>query len=154
LPLSVLALVAATPAWAQVDKIAMRTTGISCGLCAGLSELYFKRMPGVDKVAISLSQEAIMLSYKPGAPFDPEGIRKILEPLKVGVEQFQVSARGRVQEQGGKRFFVAGKTKFVLAANANAAAIPPGIPVSIEAILNDHLAPMELKILNFKPLPQ
>jgi hypothetical protein len=152
LPLFVLALVAVTPALAQVEKVAMRTTGISCGLCAGLSELYFKRMGGVDKVAISLSQEAIMLTYKPGAAFDPEGIRKILEPLKVGVVQFQISARGRVQEQGGKRVFLAGKNKFVLAAAASVPAIPLGTPVSIEAILNDRVAPMELKILNFKPL--
>ena len=141
----------AAPVAAQVDKIAMRTTGISCGLCAGLSEFHFKRMDGVDKVDISLSHEAIMLTYKAGAAFSPKKIRELLEPLQVGVVQFQISARGQVQEQGGKRFFLAGKNKFVVAV-ANAPTIPIGKPVAIEAVLNDQLDPMEVRILNFKPL--
>jgi hypothetical protein len=142
----------AVPGWAQVEKVAMRTTGISCGICAGLSEIYFKRMPGVDKVTISLSKEAIMLTYKPGAAFDPPGIRKLLQSWEVGVVQFQISARGRIQEQGGQRFFLAGKDKFMVASSAKAPEIPAGTPVSIEAILDDHANPMEVKILNFKPL--
>src|SRR5215467_2048307 len=96
---------------AQVERVAMRTTGISCGVCAGLSELYFRRVPGVDQVKISLSKEAIMLTYKPGATFDPDGIRKILQPLEVGVTQFQISVRGRAQEESGKRLLLAGKDK-------------------------------------------
>jgi hypothetical protein len=150
--LFLLVLALTTPACAQVEKVAIRTTGISCGLCAGLSEYYFKRLDGVDKVTISLSQEAIMLSYKPGATFDPAVIRRILKSLEVGVVQFQINAQGRVQEQNGKRFFEAGKNKFVLAASGNAPGIHAGTPVSIEAILNDRLDPMELKILNFQPL--
>jgi hypothetical protein len=49
---------------------------------------------------------------------------------------------------------VAGKNKIVLAAAGNAAGVPVGTPVSIEATLNDGLSPMEVKILNFKPLKQ
>jgi copper chaperone CopZ len=147
--LLLLALAAAAPA--QVEKVAIRTTGISCGVCAGLSEYYFKRMDGVDKVTISLSQEAITLSYKPGATFDPAAIRRVLKSMEVGVTQFQINAHGRVQEQGGKRFFEAGKSRFVLAASGNASGIPAGVPISVEAILNDQLNPMEIKILNFKP---
>src|SRR5579862_7893111 len=91
--LPALALAFTVPAVAQVEKVAMRTTGISCGVCAGLSEIHFRQVPGVDKVTISLSKEAIMLSYKPGAVFDPEGIRKILQMWQVGVVEFQISAR-------------------------------------------------------------
>jgi copper chaperone CopZ len=149
---SALALASAVPVAAQVEKVAMHTTGISCGVCAAVSEISFKRIPGVDKVSISLSQEAIMLSYKPGATFDPQGIRKVLQPLEVGVVQFQISARGRVQERDGKRFFVAGKDRFVLSQVANAPAIPSDTPILIEGILNDHVHPMEVKILNFKTI--
>jgi copper chaperone CopZ len=152
--LSALVIWPAVPAWAQVEKVAMRTTGISCGVCAGLSEIYFRRMPGVDKVSISLSNEAIMLTYKPGAAFDPQAIRKVLQPWEVGVVQFQISARGRIQEQAGKRFFLAGKDKFVVASSAKAPELPSGALVSIEAILDDHPNPMEVKILNFKHLQQ
>lgn len=130
----------------------MRTTGISCGYCAALSELSFRRVPGVDKVSISLSKEAIMLTYKPGAAFDPAGIRKILEGWKVGVVQFQISARGRVEEKEGKKFFKASKYEFALTAAPNSVDLPLNTPVIIEGILNDRSNPMELKVLNFRHL--
>lgn len=130
----------------------MRTTGISCGYCAALSELSFRRVPGVDKVSISLSKEAIMLTYKPGAAFDPAGIRKILEGWKVGVVQFQISARGRVEEKEGKKFFKASKYEFALTATPNSVDLPLNTPVIIEGILNDRSNPMELKVLNFRHL--
>jgi hypothetical protein len=148
--LSTFAVLQLVPAWAQVEKVAMRTTGISCGACAVLSEIYFKRMPGVDKVRISLSQEAIMLTYKPGAAFDPAAIRKLLLSWKVGVVQFQISARGRIQLQGGERFFLAGKDRFLVVSSPKDSS-SAGVPVLIEAILNDHSNPMEVRILNFKP---
>ena len=128
----------------------MRTTGISCGLCAGLSEVYFRRLTGVDQVKISLPKEAIMLTYKPGAKFDPQAIRGVLEPLKVGVTQFQISARGQVQEQGGKRFFLAGRDRFILMDAINSPPVPINTPVLIEGILFDQYTPMEVKVLSVK----
>src|SRR6516225_3994746 len=104
-----LLLASATPIWAQVDRVAMRTTGISCGTCAVVSEFHFRRMPGIDQVHISRSQEAIMLTYKPGAAFSTHAIRDVLLPLNVGVVQFQISGRGQVRQIGGKSFFLAGK---------------------------------------------
>jgi copper chaperone CopZ len=150
--LSVLVLTFIAPSAAQVEKIAMRTTGISCGVCAGLSEVYFRRLPGVDQVKISLPKEAIMLTYKPGAKADPAAIRKVLQPLNVGVTQFQISARGQVQEQGGQRSFVAGKDRFVVLDAIDSPAIPHDTPVMIEAILYDRATPMEVKILSAKPV--
>ena len=144
--LSVLLLISTVPLLAQGEKVAMRTTGSSCGVCAMVAEINFKRMAGVDGVAISLAKEAIIISYKPGADFSPRRLREILQPIEVGVTQFQISAPGCVQEQDGKRFFVAGKDKFVLVP-AGDAPIPSGTPVLIEAILNDRADPMELKIL-------
>jgi hypothetical protein len=143
----VLLLVFGMPASSQVEKIAMRTTGISCGICAGLSELYFHRLAGVDQVKISLRTESIMLTYKPGAAFDPEAIRKILEPLKVGVVQFQIGARGQVEESNGKRYLVAGQYKFALLDAIDSPEIPLNTPVRVEGILFDHAKPMELKVL-------
>jgi hypothetical protein len=148
-----LAILLAVAAKAQVEKIAMRTTGISCGLCAGLSEIYFRRLAGVDKVKISLSTEAIMLTYRPGATFDPEAIRKILEPLKVGIVQFQIGARGQVLENGGKRFLIAGRDKFVLLDAIDSPPLPLKVPVRIEGILFDHASPRELKVLKVLSTP-
>jgi len=147
-----LAFVLAAQVAGQVEKVAMRTTGISCGVCAGLSEIYFHRMPGVDKVKISLSQEAIMLTYKPGAKFDPNAIRKILEPLKVGVVQFQVDVRGQVHEINGKRILEAGGDQFILLDAIDSPEVPAGLPLHIEGILYDRASPMEIKVLKFEEL--
>ena len=149
--LSSLVLASAIPVFGQVEKAAMRTTGITCGVCAAVSEVNLRRMTGVDKVTISRSNESIMIAYKPGAPFLPAEIRKVLDPLKVGITQFQISAKGRVQDEGGKQFFVAGKDKFLLTAAANAPKVPSATSVTIEGILNDRQSPMELKVLAFKP---
>src|SRR5687768_2828125 len=110
--LSALVLASAMPAFAQVEKAAMRTTGLSCGTCAVVSEIDLRRIAGVDKVTISMSTEAVTVFYKTGAIFQPSEIRKVLERLNVVIAQFQISARGRVQNEGGKRYFVAGKDRF------------------------------------------
>jgi hypothetical protein len=152
--LSLLAMALVPSVTAQVDKIAMRTTGISCGICAGLSEIYFRRLPGIDRVKISLSKEAIMLTYKPGAKFDPAAIRKVLEPLKVGVVQFQIDARGRVQELSGKRTFIAGTDRFAVLDAIDSPPVAADTPIAIQAILYDSATPMEVKILDARPIQQ
>jgi hypothetical protein len=152
LVVSVLAMAFSGPVLAEVEKVTIRTTGISCGACAVVSEIQFRRMPDIADVAISLSNESITLSYKPGTTFGPRQIRQVLQLLDVGVVQFQIRARGRVQQRGGKRFFIAGKDEFVLAAADNGAAIPVDAPVLIEGIINDRLDPLELRISTFKPL--
>jgi hypothetical protein len=150
--LSTLAILMTVGGWAQVEKVAIRTTGISCGICAGLSEIYFRRLPGVDQVKVSLRTESLMLTFKPGAVFDPEAIRKILEPLKVGVTQFQIGARGQVLEEQGKRFLIGGRDKFALLDAIDSPDVPLKIPVRIEGILFDRATPRELKVLTVKPL--
>ena len=141
----------AVPAMAQVERVAIRTTGISCGTCAAVSEIYLKRLPNIDKVAISMKNEAVMVSYKAGATFQPKDLRDVLKKTEVGVNQFQISARGRVQEQAGKRFFIAGKDKFLLVTGSNSPQIPLDTPVTIEAVANDRVDPIELRVMTFKP---
>ena len=97
------------PAFAQVDRVAMRTARLGCGLCAMFSEIYLKQLGTIDKIQISKSQEAVMITYKVGASFQPSELRNALKKTEVGVTQIQISARGRVQEQGGKQLFLAGK---------------------------------------------
>ena len=144
-------LASAASGFAQVEKVAVRTTGISCGTCAAFSEIYLRRIAGVDSIKISLSNEAILVSYKPGAVFQPKDIRDVLKRTDVGVLEFQISARGRVQEQGGRRVFVAGKDRFVLAAAASAPPVPSDMAVLLEGTVNDQVNPMELKVMTVKP---
>jgi hypothetical protein len=150
---SALVVAAVSPGIAQVEKVAIRTTGISCGTCAAISEFYLRRMPSIDKINISLKNEAVMVSYKPGSSFQPKDLREVFQKTDVTVTQFQISARGHVQEQAGKRFFIAGKDKFVLVSAADSPQLPPpDTPVSVEAVVNDRVNPMELRIMTFKPV--
>ena len=151
-PLFASLLVSTLPLLAQVESVSMRTTGISCGVCAMVSEINFKRMEGVEKVTISLAKESILLTYKPGAAFSPQAIRQVLQPLEVGVVLFRITARGHLQEQGGKRYFIAGKDRFVVAGDGKSVSIATDTPVLIEGRLNDLADPMEVKILDWKPL--
>lgn len=150
LPLLSAALVSAIPVFAQVEKAAMKTTGISCGTCAAVSEIYLRQLSGIDKINISLSKEAIMVSYKPGAAFQPKAIRDALKKTDVGVVTLQVSARGRVQEQAGKRIFVAGNDKFALQSSPESLRLPLNTPILVEGVLNDQVEPMELKVMTFQ----
>jgi cation transport ATPase len=145
-------LASARASFAQVEKVAVRTTGISCGTCAAVSEIYLRRLAGVDRITISLSTEAILVSYKPGATFQPKDIRDALKRIDVGVLQFQISARGRVRDEGGHRVFVAGKDRFALAAAADAPQVPTDTAVLIEATVNDQADPMELKLMTVKTI--
>src|SRR5256712_12430694 len=110
--LGALTVITALPAAAQVEKVAIKTTGISCVTCAAVSEIYLRRLPSIDKFNISLKNEAVMVSYKPGSSFQPKDLRDVFSKTDVAVTQMQISARGRVQEQAGKRFFSAGTGRF------------------------------------------
>src|SRR5438128_7549998 len=92
--LPALVFVVTLPAFGQVEKAAMKTTGISCGTCAAVSEIYLRQLAGIDKINISLSKEAIMVSYKPGAAFQPKQLRDVLKKHDVGVVQLQIRSRG------------------------------------------------------------
>src|SRR3989442_13350618 len=152
-PLSAFVLTTALPVMAQVEKAAMKTAGISCGVRAAVSEVYLRRLPSLDQITISKKNEAVMVSYKPGASFQPKDLRDALGKTDATITSMQISARGRVQEQAGKQFFIAGKDKFILVSAPNSPQVPKDTPVLIEAVVNDRANPMELRVMTYKPLP-
>jgi hypothetical protein len=111
-------------------------------VCAVVSEINFRRMPGITEVRISLSEETVLLLYKADASLDVARIKDVLQPLGVGVTQLEITARGRLQEQEGKRYFVAGKNRFRL---SGAAGVPVDATVSIKGVITEPLERMELR---------
>ena len=140
----------AAPAAAQVEKVAMTTTGISCGVCAAMSEIYLRQLKTIDQIAISLSKEAVIVTYKSGAVFQPQDLRQALMKTDVGVMQFQIRARGRVRDEAGKRFFLADKDRFALVSSPAASQVAANVEILVEGIVDDKTAPMNLKILAVK----
>ena len=112
-------------------------------------EIALRRLDGVDKISISISQQRFQVTYKAGASFQPSDIRDAVAKAEVEVVRFRIIARGRVHEEGAKRVFVAGKDKFLLPASPK---IPSEQPISIEGMVNDSAEPLQLKVLQFKLL--
>ena len=111
-------------------------------------EIALRRLDGVDKISISVSEQRFQVTYKSGASFQPRDIRDAVGKAGVEVVRFRIIARGRVHEEGGKRFFVAGKDKFLLVASPK---ILSEGSFSIEGTVDDSAEPLQLKVLQFKP---
>ena len=98
--------------FAQVDTVEILTSGISCGVCAAVSEVQFRRMEGIGNVTISLPKETITLHYKPDALFSAKEIERVLEALKVHILRMRMDARGYLETGlGGKMLLVARRTR-------------------------------------------
>ena len=112
-------------------------------------EIALRRLEGVDKISISMSEQRFQLTYKPGTSFHPAQIRRAVAEADVMVVRFRISAEGRVREQAGKRFFLAGKDKFLLIGSPE---ISSAGPISIEGTVDDSGVPLQLKVVQFQPI--
>ena len=112
-------------------------------------EIALRRLEGVDKISISISEQRFQISYKAGASFQPADIRDAVAKADVEVVRFRITARGRVFDEGGKRFFAGEKDRFLLVASPQ---LPSAGPISIEGTVDDSTEPLRLKILQFKLL--
>ena len=117
-------------------------------------EIALRRLDGVDKVAISIERQAFVVLYKPGASFRPDDLRDAVAKAEVSVVQFHIQARGRVQVEGAKRFFVAGKDRFLLVSSSKVAAdkMPADTPLLVGGDIDDAASPLQLRVTEFKPL--
>ena len=61
-------------------KIRARIGGLHCSLCTGTIEKALGRMPGVDRVAVSLTHEQALVEYDP-AIARPEGLLQTLKDI-------------------------------------------------------------------------
>ena len=113
-------------------------------------EVALKRLDGVDQVTISMQRQQFAVTYKGGVSFQPQDLRAAVGQTSVSVVRFQIQARGRVQAQGGKQFFLAGKDRFLL---VNPPKMPADQTLLIGGeILKDTVTPMELKVVDFRPV--
>src|SRR6266568_5511393 len=100
-------------------KIRARIGGLHCSLCTGTIEKALGRLPGVDKVAVSLTHEQALIEYDP-AVARPEQLLQTLRDIGYSVSDprklrpFEEEERDLVRE--GRRFLAA--TAFSLIAIA------------------------------------
>src|SRR5262245_20263821 len=114
-------------------------------------EIALRRLDGVEKISVCISKQRFQITHRPRANFQAWDIRDDVAKAEVEVLRVQIAGQSRVFEDGGKRFFVAGKDKCLLVASPK---IPSAEPVSIEGTVDDSSQPLQLKVLQFKLLKQ
>ncbi len=91
-------------------KIRARIGGLHCSLCTGTIEKALGRLPGVDKVAVSLTHEQALVEYDP-AVAHPEAVLQTLKDIGYTISDprklraFDEEERDLVRE--GRRFVAA-----------------------------------------------
>lgn len=91
-------------------KIRARIGGLHCSLCTGTIEKALSRMPGVDKVAVSLTHEQALVEYDPSVA-RPERLLQTLKDIGYTISDprklraFEEEERDLVHE--GRRFVLA-----------------------------------------------
>ena len=105
-------------------------------------------------MAVDETSNIVFVTYKPNTHFDTAILRAAAEKIDAVFLVIQVSARGRVVEEGKKHFFVAGPDRFLLVEPTGTA---PSLPAASDKVLSvignvdDSGEPIKLKILQSKP---
>ena len=100
-------------------KIRARIGGLHCSLCTGTIEKALGRMPGVDKVAVSLTHEQALVEYDPTVA-RPEQFLQTLRDIGYTISDPR-KLRGLEEEE---RDLVREARRFVLAVVLSVASIP------------------------------
>src|SRR6266571_5681970 len=100
-------------------KIRARIGGLHCSLCTGTIEKALGRLPGVDRVAVSLTHEQALVEYDP-AVARPEQLLQTLRDIGYTISD---PRRLRAFEEE-ERDLVREARRFVLAVVLSVAAIP------------------------------
>jgi copper chaperone CopZ len=143
--------VTSAPAFAQVERvIAQAVAGdIDCLPCAVTIEAALRKLPYVEKVSVSMSQQRVAIIYKPeGGSFRPQELRDGIGKAEVRVAEFHIAARGVAKEEAGKVFFVAGRDRF-LVPNSQ---LPLDVPIGVMALVDDSTSPFQIKVNDFQRL--
>ena len=138
------------PASAQLDRVVAEAEGIDCLPCGPIIEMAMKEIPGVDKVAVSMSKQMVAITFKEGAAFLPKEFRDAIAKAAVRVLAFHVAMRGKVEPAGNQQYFVTGQDRFLIVKAPPD--LPVGTPLGIMAAVDDSSKPYKATIDDFKQL--
>jgi len=143
--------VVALPAFAQIDRVVVEAVNgdIDCLPCAATIEMALKKVPGVAKVAVSMSKQMVAITFNEGAPFTPDQYRAAIAKAEVRVQSLHVAMRGQVEQEGDKQYFVAGKDRYLIVKAPEG--MPTGAPLGIMAEVDDSSKPIKFSVDDFKP---
>lgn len=104
---------------------------------------------------VDQQSNVVFVTYQPNTRFKPAILRDAAEEGGAIFLLIQISARGRVIEEGAKHFFVAGEDRFVLSEPPESAPPLPAASnaeLTVIASVDDSADPVRLKIVQSKPV--
>lgn len=96
----------------------------------------------------------VFVTFNRNTHFEPAVLRNAAEEAGTAFLLIQIIARGRIVEEGDRRFFVAGEDRFLLIEPpASAPPLPAAseTALSVIASVDDSTDPIRLKIVQSKP---
>lgn len=133
-------LLVSSPAFAQVQRVVVETEGMSA-VCLPPLEGALRMDESIYKYATSVAKQMFSVVYYSGEKFDPLALRKIANQGEAYVLKFHVSAVGKLEKDGDRRFFVAGENRFLVIGMEG---VPPGVPIGVIGLVDDEVDPMTM----------
>ena len=101
---------------------------------------------------VDQQSNVVFVTYNLNTHFEPEVLRNAAEEAGTSFLLIQIIARGRIVEEGDRRFFVAGNDRFLLIEPpASAPPLPAASVLSVIASVDDSADPIRLKIVQSTP---
>ncbi|MBI1956710.1 MAG: hypothetical protein HYS38_09980 [Acidobacteria bacterium] len=103
---------------------------------------------------VDQQSNVVFVTFNRNTHFEPAVLRNAAEEAGTAFLLIQIIARGRIVEEGDRRFFVAGEDRFLLIEPpASAPPLPAAseTALSVIASVDDSTDPIRLKIVQSKP---
>lgn len=82
----------ALKARAQVSKVSLQASGLTCSMCSKAVLTALQKVPFVDKVQVNIKNQEYHLGFKEGAEVDFDALQKAVDDAGFGVAKFTVTA--------------------------------------------------------------
>lgn len=87
-----LLLTTAVTAQAQINKVSLQASGLTCSMCSKAVKNALEGVSFVDKVQVDIKNQQYNLSFKEGATVDLDALNKAVQDAGFSVASFKVTA--------------------------------------------------------------
>ena len=78
---------------AQVEKVSLQASGLTCSMCSKAVLTALKEVPFVDQVKVNIKKQEYNISFKEGETVDFDALTKAVEDAGFSVAAFVVTAK-------------------------------------------------------------
>lgn len=91
--MTALALLLTLAASAQVSKVSLQASGLTCSMCSKAVKNALEKVAFVDNVQVDIKNQQYSLTFKPEARVDPDALQGAVEEAGFSVARMVVEAR-------------------------------------------------------------